>query len=397
MADALDGPVRPLIVRPLVKKILVVAGEDSGDMYMGRLIGHLSGLMEGVSFEGVGGPRMRQAGATTLYDITALSSVGIISAMSKMGAFISALRDLKSRIASGEYDAVILADYPDFNLRIARSADAAGIPVFYYVAPQFWAWRRGRVKAARECVDMMFVVFPFEEEFYKVRGVNAQFLGHPILDELDFNVDRAAVRAELGARPNELLLGLLPGSRRGEVTRMYPDMLSAVRIIRVNKPVKAVTMCAGSMDDAFLRELAANHGEEPIVVKDRTWEVMNACDFLLCKSGTSTLQATLAGTPMTVVYKADSLSYMLAKTLSSVKWAAIPNLLARREITPELIQWKVTPRNVAATALPYLIDPAKREEMKRELVKLRAGLGERGASHRAAVAIVEFLKRLRKD
>ena len=397
MADALDGPVRPLIVRPLVKKILVVAGEDSGDMYMGRLIGHLSGLMEGVLFEGVGGPRMREAGATTLYDITALSSVGLASAMSKMGVFISALRDLKSRIASGEYDAVILVDYPDFNLRIARYADTAGIPVFYYVAPQFWAWRRGRVKVVRKCVDMMFVVFPFEEEFYKVRGVNAQFLGHPILDELDFNVDRGAVRAELGARPNELLLGLLPGSRRGEVERMYPDMLSAVRIIRANKPVKVVTMCAGSMDDGFIRELAADHGEEPLVVRGRTWEVMNACDFLLCKSGTSTLQATLAGTPMAVVYKADSFSYMLAKALSHVKWAAIPNLLARREIAPELIQWKVTPQNVASSALPYLIDPAKREEMRRELIKLRPGLGERGASSRAAVAIVEFLKKLKKD
>jgi lipid-A-disaccharide synthase len=396
MADALDGQVRPLSLRPLVNKVLVVAGEDSGDMYMGRLIGHLSGLLEGASFEGIGGPRMREAGVTTLYDITDMASVGLASAMAKMGVFISALRDLKSKIASGEYDAVILADYPDFNLRIARAADAAGIPLFYYVAPQFWAWRRGRVKVVRECVDMMFVVFPFEEEFYKVRGVNAQFLGHPILDELDFSVDRGAIRAELGLRPNELLLGLLPGSRRGEVARMYPDMLSAVRIIRANKPVKVVTMCADSMDEDFLRELAADIGEEPLIVKGRTWEVMNACDLLLCKSGTSTLQAALAGTPMVVVYKADSFSYMLAKVLSRVKWASIPNLLARREIAPELIQWKATPQSVASAAIPYLTDPARREEMRRELLKLRPGLGERGASHRAATAIVEFLKKLKE-
>lgn len=396
MADALDGSMKPLLLRPLVGKILVVAGEDSGDMYMGRLIGHLSSLLEGVSFEGIGGQRMREAGATTLYDTTALSSVGLASAMKKMGVFTSALRDLKSRIASGEYDAVILVDYPDFNLRIARAADRAGLPVFYYVAPQFWAWRRGRVKTVSECVDMMFVVFPFEEDFYKGRSVNAQFLGHPILDELDFNVDRAAVRTQLGARPNELLLGLVPGSRRGEVERMYPDMLSAVRIIRANKPVKVVTMCADSMDEDFIRKLAASHGDEPQVVKGMTWKAMNACDFLLCKSGTSTLQATLAGTPMAVVYKADSFSYILARLLSHVKWAAIPNLLAGREIVPELLQWKVTPQAVAATALAYLTDPAKREEMKRELVKLRAGLGERGASHRAAVAIAEFLIKLKK-
>jgi lipid-A-disaccharide synthase len=383
-------------MRPLVGKILVVAGEDSGDMYMGRLIGHLSGLLEGVSFEGIGGPRMREAGATTLYDTTALSSVGLGSALGKMGAFTTALRDFKSKIASGEYDAVILVDYPDFNLRIARAADSAGLPVFYYVAPQFWAWRRGRVKTVRECVDMMFVVFPFEEDFYKGRGVNAQFFGHPILDELDFKVDRAAIRAQLGARPNELLLGLLPGSRRGEVERMYPDMLSAVRIIRANKPVKVVTMCADSMDEGFLRESAAAHGEEPLVVKGMTWGAMNACDFLICKSGTSTLQATLAGTPMAVVYKADTFSYILARILSHVKWAAIPNLLAGREIVPELLQWKATPQSVAAAAIPYLTDPAKREEMRGELAKIRPGLGERGASHRAAVAISEFLKKLKQ-
>lgn len=395
MADALDGPLKPMMLRPLVGKILVVAGEESGDMYMGRLIGHLSALLEGASFEGVGGPRMREAGATTLYDISALSSVGLASALGKMGAFTAALRDLKSKIASGEYDAVILVDYPDFNLRIARAADSAGLPVFYYVAPQFWAWRRGRVKTVHECVDMMFVVFPFEEDFYKGRGVNAQFLGHPILDELNFNLDRGAIRAQMGVRPNELLLGLVPGSRSGEVTRMYPDMLSAVRIIRANKAVKVVTMCADSMDEDFLRELAAVHGEEPLVVKGATWETMNACDFLLCKSGTSTLQATLAGTPMVVMYKADSFSYILARILSYVKWAAIPNLLANREIVPELLQWKATPQNVAAVALTYLTDPAKREEMRGEFAKLRPGLGELGASHRAAVAISGFLKKLK--
>lgn len=396
MADALDGAMKPLLLRPLVGKILVVAGEDSGDMYMGRLIGHLSALLEGASFEGIGGQRMREAGAATLYDTTELSSVGLASAMKKMGVFTSALRDLKTRIASGEYDAVILVDYPDFNLRIAKAADKAGLPVFYYVAPQFWAWRRGRVKVASECVDMMFVVFPFEEDFYKGRSVNAQFLGHPILDELDFNVDRAAIRTRLGARPNELLLGLVPGSRRGEVERIYPDMLNAVRIIRANKPVKVVTMCADSMDEDFIRRLAATHGEEPQIVKGMTWHAMNACDFLLCKSGTSTLQATLAGTPMVVVYKADTFSYMLARLLSHVKWAAIPNLLAGREIVPELLQWKATPQAVAATALAYLTDPAKREEMKKELGKLRAGLGERGASHRAAVSITEFLTKLKR-
>jgi len=396
MADTLPSSLERRVIRQKARKVMVIAGEESGDVYAGRLISHLSGMIEGFEAEGIGGRKMREAGGKTFYDIAQMSSVGVASMLGRIGFFLNVLREMKEKISSGEYEALIIVDYPDFNMRMAEAADKAGIPVFYYVCPQFWAWRRYRINSAKRWVDMMLVVFPFEEEFYKGWGVNAKFLGHPILDELDeTGLDKEALRREFGAQPGQTLLGILPGSRHGEVSRMFPMMLDAVKIIRATKPVKIVAACADSVDLEMMKKMAQAVGGDPVIVKGRTWEVMNACDFLLCKSGTSTLQAAIAGTPMVIVYKSDIVSYLLAKTLAHVKWAGIPNLVAGREIVPEIIQTKANAQNIAAAALPYLTEASKRAEMKGELVKIRASLGERGAPARAAAAIADFLKRLK--
>ncbi|MBI5816336.1 MAG: lipid-A-disaccharide synthase [Nitrospinae bacterium] len=396
MADTLHSTIGRGILKPRQRKIMLVAGEESGDIYAGRLISQLRDRMDNLAVEGIGGQRMREAGGATFYDIAQMSSVGVSSMLGCIGFFLKVLREMKQKISSGEYEALIIIDYPDFNMRLAKAADAAGIPVFYYVAPQFWAWRSYRIHAVKRWVDMMFVVFPFEEEFYKGWGVPARFSGHPILDELQMEgLDREALRAEFGAHAGQILLGLLPGSRNGEVNRMFPLMLDAVKIIRATKPVKIVAACADSVDLGMMRRLAQAAGDDPLIVKGRTWEVMNACDFLLCKSGTSTLQAAIAGTPMAIVYKSDTFSYMLAKSLAHVKWAGLPNLVAGREIAPELIQWSATPQNVAAAALPYLTSQAKRDHMRGELGKIRLLLGGKGAAGRAADNIAGFLQRLR--
>lgn len=395
MADTFDGLLREKLIRPPLRKILMVAGEESGDMYAGRLCRHLLNLIDGLEIEGIGGHRMREAGAKTFYDISQMSSVGIVSMLGRLGFFTRVLGELKKKIAGGEYDAVILIDYPDFNLRIAKAADEAGTPVFYYVCPQFWAWRRYRLRAVRQYIDMMIVVFPFEEEFYKGRSVNAQFFGHPILDELPVIENKAELKTRFGAAPGHTLLGVLPGSRYGEVSKMLPLMLKSIKIIRASKPVKVVIPCAESVDSALLEKIVKNSGEEAVVVKGKTWEIMNACDFLICKSGTSTLQAAIAETPMVIVYKSDVFSYTLAKALTHVKYAGLPNLLAGREITPELLQWKATPKNIAEATLAYLTDPEKKENMRADLAKIRESLGNPGASRRAAGAIADFMKRVK--
>jgi len=374
------------------RKFLLVAGEESGDLYAGRICRHILKLAPNIRIEGLGGERLRQAGGATLYDISRVSSVGVASMIGKLRFIKSALDDFRGRIAASEYDAAILIDYPDFNVRIAKACDAAGVPVFYYVCPQFWAWRRYRIKSVGRLVDMMIVALPFEEELYEKNGVRAHFVGHPLLDELQPVADPGAIREELGIGPRHTMLGLMPGSRNGEVVRILPPMIDAVKIIKASKPVKVVIPCADSIDPALVKRIVGEMGEEAVVVAGKTWEVINACDFLICKSGTSTLQATIAGAPMVIVYKSDWFSYLLIRSISHVKWAGLPNLLAQKEIVPELIQGEMTPSNIAKTALPFLHDPSRRESMKKELGKVAATLGAPGGSSRAADLIMDYMK-----
>lgn len=388
--------IRPGLGRPVARKILVVAGEESGDVYAGQITKSLKGLIDGLEVEGIGGRRMREAGGHTFYDVSEMSSVGVASMMGRLRFFLSVLKELKGKIAAGEYDAVTLIDYPDFNLRLAMAAEAAATPVFYYVCPQIWAWRRYRTRTLKRCVDAVIVAFPFEEEFYMRRGVNAHFLGHPLLDELKPVENRDELREELGTDAQRTLLGLIPGSRDGEVSRILPVMLDAVKMISAKKPVKLVIPLAESVSKELVEDILKKSGEEALVVEGRTWEVMNACDFLICKSGTSTLQAAIAGTPMVIVYKSDPLSYLLAKSLSHVKWAGLPNLIAGKEIAPEFIQWNMTAKNIADAALPYLTDREKREKMRADLAAARSMLGEPGAPGRAGKIMVDYLRRLKE-
>ncbi|HEB71964.1 MAG TPA: lipid-A-disaccharide synthase [Nitrospirae bacterium] len=393
MADKADIALELKPGKPLARKILLVAGEESGDMYAGRICAHLLRMVGGLKIEGIGGPRMRAAGAHTFYDISQMSSVGVASMLGRLRFFLGVLNELKTKIAEGEYDAVILIDYPDFNMRIAKAADRGGLPVFYYVCPQFWAWRRYRLRAVKKYIDMMLVVFPFEEEFYTKRRINARFIGHPVLDELAPTQDREGFRENLGVGKGRTLLGLLPGSRVGEVSRMLPLMLSAVKIIRAHKAVNLVIGCADSIDPGILARHIEESGEEAAIVENSSWEMMNACDYLICKSGTSTLQALLANTPMQIVYRSDNFSYLLARSLTHVKWAGLPNLLAKRKIVPELIQWSMTPQNMASAALHYFNNPEAGEKMRSELARIGESLGEPGASARAAKSIIGYLKK----
>ena len=382
-----------IIKNPDAKKFLVIAGEESGDRYAGTLIKHLSQRLPGLEVEGIGGNRFRQAGGKTLFDIADIASVGLGAAFKTYSFLKAALEELKIHIEEGEYDAVILIDFPDFNLRVAKIADSAGTPVFYYVCPQFWAWRSYRIKAVKAWVDMMIVILPFEAAYYEGRGLNARFFGHPILDELP-DVDRETVRSSFGVKPGEILLGVLPGSRKGEVAKMAPRMLDAIRLIRAEKKVEVVIPCADSIEQESIESMANKSGVSVKVVKSKAWEVMNAADFLLCKSGTSTLQAAIAGAPMVIVYRADSFSYILAKALAHIKWVGLPNLIAKKEIAPELLQWSATPEKIASTALFYLNNPQKMEEMKKELALVKNSLGQKGAPERSADAIVSFLAQI---
>ena len=372
--------------------MLMIAGEESGDIYAGRLAEDLLKAAPELEIEGLGGPRMRKAGVNTFHDIKEMSSVGVASMLGKLGKFLGVLSGLEKRLSAGEYKAVVLVDYPDFNMRVAKAAHKAGVPAYYYVCPQFWAWRRGRIEKAKEWIDLMLVVFPFEEEFYRQRGLDAMFLGHPILDELPPVADRTALRRRFMNNPDGRLLGVLPGSRHGEIKRIFPVVLESVKLVREKMDVEAVVPCAGSISPGELEEMAANAGVEVKVVSGMAWEVMNACDFLICKSGTSTLQAALARAPMLIVYKSDLFSFYMARALSYVEYAGLPNLLAGREIAPEFLQTAATPEAIAEKAVEILSDGEKLACMREDLGRIADSLGKPGASQRAAGVIVSRLR-----
>ncbi len=394
MPPGLDDLIRPSAGKPIARKIMLIAGEESGDLYAGRLTAELIRRIPGLVVEGIGGPRFRAAGGTTFYDIKEMAAVGFAGPLGRLGFYLKALKEIKAKLATGLYDGVVLVDFPDFNLRVAKGVEESGTPVFYYVAPQFWAWRSYRIKTVQRFVDMMIVVLPFEEEFYKGRGLNARFFGHPLLDELPPLKNREELRREFGASPGELLVGLLPGSRGSEVERHLPVMLEAMKRIRKELPVRGVIACAESVDAAMVEEEAKKARIESRVVRGKSWEVMNACDFLIAKSGTTTLQATIAETPTMLLYKVDRLSYIIGRALIHVKYAGLPNLIAKEEVMPELLQGEATPEKVAEVALSYLRSPAKRGEQRVKLEAIHRALGERGASTRAANAIVEFLAKM---
>ncbi|VAX21744.1 Lipid-A-disaccharide synthase [hydrothermal vent metagenome] len=372
--------------------ILIVTGEESGDTYAGRLARSFLDLNEGIKIEGIGGPKMREAGARTFYDISQMSVMGILPILGRIRFFFRVLAELKARIANGEYDAVVLIDYPEFNMKLAEYARGRGVPVFYYVCPQVWAWRRYRTRKIARNFDLVFVVFPFEQEFYEKRGIKARFLGHPILDEYEAPDDANKTREEFGANSGETLVGIAPGSRNHEVKKMLPVMLEATKIIQKTRPVKLVIPCAKSVDEDLVRKTLEQAGVKAAIVKGKMWNVISVCDFLICKSGTSTLQAAITETPMVIVYKSDFIGYAMVRLLAHTKWAGLPNILAGKEVIPELLQGDATPEAIAATALPYITDVSRRNQMRDELKFIHKSLGQPGASSRAAKVIVDYIK-----
>ena len=375
-------------------KFLIVAGEESGEIYGARLIRELKRFLPDAEFAGVGGDRMAAEGFRILYHCAEMASIGVVQMLQKIFFLLGALNDIRERVGRREYDAVILIDYPDFNLRVAKAASVAGVPVFYYVCPQFWAWRRYRVRSVAKWVDTMMVILPFEEEFYKDRQVNALFIGHPMLDEMKPRGSSSEQKAKMLTQNSDTLIGLLPGSRTSEVSAMLPRLLETADTVHAAIPATSfvialaphiprgpVTEAVGSRD--FIK-----------VLQGQSHSIMEASDLLITKSGTSTLEAAIIGTPMIIVYRVSFFSYWVAKLLSDMKYVGLPNLIAGREIAPEYLQHGFRPERVAAAALDFLKNPDKTQKARTDMLEVRIKLGEHGAPARAAKIITDRLTTL---
>jgi lipid-A-disaccharide synthase len=362
------------------KCVMIIAGEDSGDLHGSNLVKAMNSKEGALAFYGIGGEKLKNVGLQILFPSSELSVMGITEVFSKLPAIFKALGIVKKFLKSQKPDLLILIDFADFNLRVAKIAKKFGVPVLYYIPPKAWAWRPGRVKKIRERTDHLAVIFPFEADFFLGQGLSVSYIGHPLLDN-DAIKNETDIKGDRNGKVR--VIGLLPGSRKKEIIRHLPVMLDAAGLIRRKiGEVRFLVSLAPSADRTYMEGVVKNHPEANYMefVAGGVNKVFDRADFLVAASGTVTLEAALAGIPMVIIYIVSAVSFMLGKSLVKVKYAGIANLIAGREIIPELLQWAASPENISETVCSILEDEQKMEGMRGELQAVREKLGGPGAA-----------------
>lgn len=375
------------------KKILLVAGEVSGDLHGSHLVEAIQSIDPEIQFFGVGGEGLKRVGMKLLYPSQSLSVVGITEVLLKLRPILRALRGLKKSLDRERPDLIILIDFPDFNLRLAKIAHRRGIPILYYVSPQVWAWRPKRIKLIARLVKKMIVLFPFEVPLYEAAGVNVEWVGHPLLDTVRPALSKEKAFQQLGLDPKRRTIGLLPGSRMHEVERLLPPLLASADVLQREIPdLQFVVPLAPGIPKTILSPWMKNISVPVIVVEGFTYDAMNLSDLLIVASGTATLEGAILGKPMVIIYKVSLLSYWIARALIRVDHIGLVNLVAEKEIAPELIQRDVNPRRIADEAFRILRDPLLSRKMVESMGEVRQKLGEPGAAQRAAHIVLSLMK-----
>ncbi|MEI7817782.1 MAG: lipid-A-disaccharide synthase, partial [Desulfuromonadales bacterium] len=313
----------------MTRRIMIVAGEASGDIYGADLVTESNKLATDIHFSGIGGTRMREAGVETLVDSSDMAVVGLVEVIKHFDVISSAFRKLKQILLDTPPDLLILIDYPGFNLRLAKVAKKAGVKVLYYISPQIWAWRQGRVKKIARLVDHMAVILPFEAAFYEKAGIPVTFVGHPMLDLVKVAIDRSAAATSFNLDPAQKIVGLFPGSRRNEIERLLPVIIGAATKLKERFPdIQFILPLASTLsnDDIIPQLKAAGLGVT--TTRDRIHDMIRACDAVISVSGTVTLEIALVGTPMVIIYKLSPLTYQIAKRLVKVPNIGLCNIVA---------------------------------------------------------------------
>ncbi len=382
------------------KSVMIVAGEASADRYGSRLIRTLRSLpgRGDLRFLGTGGDRMAGEGIQLFAHIRDLAHIGPREAIAHLPMYFRVFSRLVRAAREVMPAVAVLLDFPDFNLRLAKKLRTRGIPVIYYISPQLWAWRSGRVSIVKKYVDRMMVILPFEEEFYKNHGVKADFVGHPILEEFAPVYDRARFLRKIGLDPERRTLAVLPGSRRKEIDYNLPDFLRAARIVGRRAGTQCLISVAPTIEMSHLLEVARQvlsrdeleGGDYRFAAADSR-DILANCDFGIVKSGTSTLEAALVGTPFLIAYKLSAASWMVGRKLVRTPFKGLVNLIAGREVVPEFIQDLASPDALSRTVLEHLDSPDRMGAMKIQLGKVRELLSSRCASEQVAAAVVGYL------
>ncbi len=367
--------------------IMVSCGEASGDLYAGALVTELQRLAPSTRVFGLGGPRLAGAGAELVGDYRGLAVTGLTEAIRVLPRSFAMLRRLRRRLVNDRPDALVAIDFPDFNFGLAKSARRLGIPVVYYISPQLWAWRSGRIHTMKTIATKVLVIFPFERSIYERAGIPVEFVGHPLIDLIRVTVDRGELLSMCGLAPDAPTVALLPGSRPNEVRATLPTLAAAAELIRSHVPaVQFIVARAPHLATSLFTPLSSTRAVA--IVEGRADDVLSASDVVVTASGTATVQTALHQRPMVIVYRVSTLTYRLGRPFVKLDTFGMVNLVSGRRIVPELMQDDFTPERVADEVRSLLTDPARAEAMRADLREMRTRLGDVGASRRAAAAVL---------
>ena len=375
-----------------IKSIMIIAGEASGDVHGAKLAHSIKNRSRDTFLFGVGGIAMKTEGVRILVDIKTLSVMGITEVLAKLPSIYRAMTTVKKALNRLKPNLLILIDFPDFNFHVAAAAKKLGIPVLYYISPQIWAWRQKRVHKIKRLVDHMAVILPFEAAFYRKHHVPVTFVGHPLLDGLMPAPDRLPATTHI----KEPVIGLIPGSREKEVTTLLPVMLQAAKIIKRTLPTsRFMVSCAESINPDLVSTIVSHYAStfEIEIIKGSIGKIFKQSRMVVAASGTVTLEAALYGMPTVIIYKVSPLSYWIGKRLIKVKYIGIANLIAQKELQPELIQDDASPQAIAAAVTGMINDPERLRKNEKELIGIRDLLGGTGASDRVAGIALDLIRR----
>ncbi|MCC7417331.1 MAG: lipid-A-disaccharide synthase [Acidobacteria bacterium] len=371
-------------------RILLSCGEPSGDLYAGALTRELKACDPSAEVSGLGGPSLAAAGGVLLEDYRGLAVTGLTEALAKVPRSYATIRRLTDAARRARPHALVAVDFPDFNFPLARRVKRLGIPVIYYISPQIWAWRAGRIATIREIADRVLVIFPFEETIYREAGVPVEFVGHPLIDLAAPSAPRGEFLRARGLAPEAPTVALLPGSRPNEVARILPTLVAAAGLIRQRVPAAQFLIARAAGLEDRLYEAARSGADAPVtMVEGETDAILASADVALTASGTATVQTALHDTPMVIVYRLSPLTYRIGRRLVRLESVGMVNLIAGEKIVPELIQDAFTPEAVAREAIALITDAGRAATVREGLARVRARLGGPGASRRAARAIIE--------
>ncbi len=375
-------------------QIIIVAGEASGDLHAAHLVEHLRQLNPRLTFSGLGGEKMKKQGVEIYDDLTRMAVIGFVEVLKHYREIKKIFDIILKKINEIRPAAVILVDYPGFNLRLAKAIKRTNpeCKVIYYISPQVWAWKENRVEHIRTFTDKMLVLFEFEKIFYAKHHLDVEFVGHPLVDDVKTTRSKTEMCSALKLSPHNPIIGILPGSRQKEIETLLPIMSTAAKMLRQKNPSLQFLLCKAPTVDHQLLQRYLSHIDFPIsIVENHIYDGIEICDACMVASGTATLETAILNTPMVVIYKTSFLTWLLARYLIKIPYIGLVNVVAGKKIVPECIQFEATPERIADELNKILANPSRLQQIKSDLTAVKLSLGSGGASRRTAEAIHRFL------